>query len=117
MVATELSLIPTLASSPHSQVRLIAAELKHVINHSRSMPRDGLLDGPGSLHDNDHVDFHQVSILPAAEFTSEIAFLRPSSWLDDPTTEKNPLTIHFDNQFRLLCGDMVAEIRERCRLL
>lgn len=117
-MAEESALISTLANSPHPQVRLIAAKLKHVIDHSGSTPRDELLHGPGGRHDNDYADFRQISILPTAdelEFT-ERAFLRPSSWLEDPTTEKCPLTTHFDNQFRLLREDMVAGMREEVQI-
>ena len=118
-IAKELSLISTLANSPHPRVRLIAAKLNHVINHSRSTPRNELLNGPGGRHDNDHADFRRISILPTAdelEFTFGGAFLRQSSWLDDPTTEKDPLTTHFDNQFRLLREDMVGEMREEVQI-
>ena len=118
-IAEELSLISTLASSPHLRIRLIAAKLNHVISHSESTSRAELLNGPGGRHDNDHADFRQISILPTADelaFTFERAFLRPSSWLDDPTTEKDPLTTHFDNQFRLLREDMVGEMREEVQI-
>ena len=55
----------------------IAAEIKHVTIHLGSTPRNELLNGPGGRHDNDHVDFRQISILPTPdelESTSE-AFL------------------------------------------
>jgi hypothetical protein len=112
-------IINSLLDSPRSGVRSIAAKIKHVVNHSGSTPRSELLSGPGGRHDNDHIDFRQISILPTAdelEFTSEKAFLRPSSWLEDPATEKNRLAMHLDNQFRLLREDMVAEMREEVQI-
>ena len=118
-LAQNPSIINTLLDSPRSGVRSIAAKIKHVVNHSGSTPRSELLDGPGGRHDNDHSDFRQISILPTAdelEFTSERAFLRRSSWLEDPATEENRLATHIDNQFRLLREDMVGEIREEVQI-
>ena len=114
-LAKDPSIINILLDSPRSRVRSIAAKIKHVANHSGSTPRNELLNGPGGRHDNDHIDFRQISVLPTADeldFKSEKAFLRPSSWLEDPATEKNRLSTHLDNQFRLLREDMVAEMRE-----
>ena len=118
-LAKNPSIINSLLDSPRPGVRSIAAKIKHVVNHPESTPRSELLNGPGGRHDNDHIDFRQISILPTAdelEFTSEKAFLRPSSWLEDPATEKNRLTTHFDNQFRLLREDMVAEMRDEVQI-
>ena len=112
-------IINPLLDSPHSGIRSIAAKIGHVVNHSGSTPRGELLNGPGGRHDNDHLDFRQISILPTAdelEFTSGKAFLRESSWLDDPATEENRLAMHLDNQFRLLREDMVAEVREEVQV-
>jgi hypothetical protein len=118
-LAKDPSIINSLLESRHSGVRSIAAKIKHVVNHSESTPRSELLNGPGGRHDNDHIDFRQISILPTAdelEFTSEKSFLRPSSWLEDPATEENRVAMHFDNQFRLLREDMVAELREEVQI-
>jgi len=118
-LAKDPSIINSLLDSPRPGVRSIAAKIKHVVNHSESTPRSELLNGPGGRHDNDHIDFRQISILPTAdelEFTSEKVFLRPSSWLEDPATERNRLAMHFDNQFRLLREDMVAEMRDEVQI-
>jgi hypothetical protein len=119
MLAEDPSVIDILLESSRSRVRSMAAKIKHVLNDSGYTPRSELLNGPGGRHDNDHVDFRQISILPTAdelEFTSENAFLRPSSWLEDPGTETNRLATHLDNQFRLLREDMVAELREEVQI-
>ena len=113
------SITKTLLNSPRFSVRSIAAKIKHVAIHSGSIPRGELLDGLGGRHDNDHVDFRQISILPTAdepESTSE-AFLRPSRWLEDPATENNRLAMHLDNQFRLLREDVVGELREEVQIV
>jgi hypothetical protein len=118
MLAEESSIINTLLDSPRSGTRSIAAKIKHVVKYSGSTGSE-LLNGPGGRHDNDHVDFRDIAILPTAdelEFTSEKAFLRPSSWLENPTTEENRFDIHLDNQFRLLREDMVAEMREEVQI-
>ena len=118
-LAKNQSIINSLLDSPRSGVRSIAAKIQHIVNHSGSTPRSELLNGPGGRHDNDHIDFRQICILPTAdelEFTSEKAFLRPSSWLEDPATKKNRLATHLDNQFRLLREDMVAELRKEVQI-
>ena len=112
------SIIKTLLNSPRSSARPIAVKINHVVNHSGSTPRNELLNNPGGRHDNDHVDFRQLSILPAAdelESTSEV-FLRPSNWLENPTTENNRLAMRLDNQFRLLREDFVGELREEVQI-
>ena len=98
-----LSIIKTLLHSRFS-VRSIAAKIKHVAIQSGSNPRNESLNGPGGRHDNDHVEFCQISILPTASELESIsmAFLQPSRWLEDPVTENNRLPMHLDNQFRLL---------------
>ena len=111
-------IIKTLLNSPRSSVRSIAAKIKHVVDHSGSTPRNELLNGPGGRHDNDHVDFRQISILPTPDELESMSepFLRPSSWLEDPATENNRLAMHLDNQFRLLREDMVGEMREELQI-
>ena len=118
-LAKDPSIINILLDSPRSGTRSIAAKIKHLVNHLGSTPRSELLNGPGGRHDNDHIDFRKISVLPTAlelEFTSEKAFFRRSSWLEDPATENNRLAIHLDNQFRLLREDMVAEMREEVQV-
>jgi hypothetical protein len=119
VLAEDASVVDILLESPRSSIRSIIAKIKYVLNNSGYTPRSELLHGPGGRHDNDHVDFREISILPTADeldFTLEKAFLRPSSWLEDPVTEANRLATHLDNQFRLLREDMVAELREEVQI-
>ena len=112
------SIIKTLLDSPRFSVRSIATKIKHVAIHSGSTPRSELLNGPGGRHDNDHVDFRQISILPTPDELESIseAFLRPSRWLENPATENNRLAMHLDNQSRLLREDMIGEMREEAQI-
>ena len=116
--AINASIIKTLLNSPRSSVRSMAAKINHVINHSGSTPRNELLNGPGGRHDNDPIDFRQISILPTPDELESMSepFLRPSSWLEDPATENRRLAMHLDNQFRLLREDMVGEMREELQI-
>src|SRR5258706_8981223 len=118
-LAQDPSIIDVLAASPEYDIRGIASNISYCVKNLGTGSHSDLQNGPGGRHDNDHADFRKISILPTAaelETTSEKAFLRPSSWLDDPSTEKTRVPDHLDNQFRLLREDMVSEIREEVQI-
>ena len=118
-LAQDPSIIDVLAASPESDIRGIASNISYCVKNLGTGSHSDLQNGPGGRHDNDHADFRKISIHPTAaelETTSEKAFLRPSSWLDDPSTEKTRVPDHLDNQFRLLREDMVSEMREEVQI-
>ncbi|KDQ11900.1 hypothetical protein BOTBODRAFT_189574 [Botryobasidium botryosum FD-172 SS1] len=112
-VAQNPVILDSLLDSPHFEMRTIAQKIKHIVD-TRSASTADDADGPGGRHDNDFVDFREISILPTAdEITStEPPFLRPSAALDDPKTADTRLAMYLDNQFRLLREDMLYEMRE-----
>ncbi|KAF9517370.1 hypothetical protein BS47DRAFT_1371407 [Hydnum rufescens UP504] len=76
------------------------------------------LDGPGGRHDNDFVDFRQISILPTAHeiLCKRAPFLRPSGVMEDPDAEETREADYLDNTFRLLREDMIYEMREELQI-
>ncbi|EIN07312.1 P-loop containing nucleoside triphosphate hydrolase protein [Punctularia strigosozonata HHB-11173 SS5] len=112
-LAEDGSLVQALLGAPVHDVRVLGERIKHVLELYAS---GTVLDeqGPGGRHDNDKVNFREISILPTAdEITSrEAPFLRTSSALDHPDGEGNQVADYLDNQFRLLREDMLYEMRE-----
>lgn len=94
-------------------------KIKHIL--STLNPAAPLNDesGPGGRHDNDLVDFRQISILPTAdELTSvEPPFLLVAEAVEDPDRGSSRLAVHLDNQFRLLREEMLGGIREEIQIV
>jgi len=107
---------PLLLGSPYIDVRNLGQKIKHTISSSSITTQDDIT--PGGRHDNDFVEFREITILPTAdELTStEPPFLRPSAALDDPRTEETREALYLDNQFRLLREDMIHEMREELQI-
>jgi len=107
-------------SSPQA-VRSIGHKVKHVLDTCISLTSaNAVLDqGPGGRHDNDFEDFRAISILPTADeiASTEPAFLRPADVLEDPNTKESRISIHLDNQFRLLREDMLYEMKEELQIV
>lgn len=118
-LAQDLTARELLLSSPHFEVRTMGQKIKHILSTINSAtPVDGEC-GPGGRHDNDLVDFRQISILPTAdELTSaEPPFLLVAEAVENPDRGSSRLAIHLDNQFRLLREDMLGEIREEIQIV
>ena len=118
-LAQDLTARELLLSSPHFEVRTMGQKIKHILSTINSAtPVDGEC-GPGGRHDNDLVDFRQISILPTAdELTSaEPPFLLVAEAVEDPDRGSSRLAVHLDNQFRLLREDMLGEIREEIQIV
>lgn len=74
--------------------------------------------GPGGRHDNDFVNFRNISILPTADelMSTQFPYLRASATVDDPDSTASRVATHLDNQFRLLREDMLYEMREELQV-
>ncbi|THU96868.1 P-loop containing nucleoside triphosphate hydrolase protein [Dendrothele bispora CBS 962.96] len=110
------AVLQALIESPILDIRNAGQKIKHTISVI-STPSTAVLDDvvhPGGRHDNDFADFRKVAILPTPDelASKEPPFLRPSSSLDDPSTEHHRESLYLDNQFRLLREDMIYEMRE-----
>lgn len=119
-LAKDSDIIDPLLNHTNSDIRSIAYKIKHITT-LRSGGRVYSPDevSPGGRHDNDFVDFRQISILPTADElrSDKVPFLRPSAFLDDPKTKENRTASHMDNQFRLLREDLLYEMREEISIV
>ncbi|PGH26481.1 hypothetical protein AJ80_01795 [Polytolypa hystricis UAMH7299] len=68
---------------------------------------------PGGRHDNDLENFREISILPTPDelASTELPFYRRADEIYLADSDSRP-TAHYDNQFRLLREDMLAELRD-----
>ena len=118
-LANDSSIIDVLSKSSRPDIEDALKKIERVVAPSDSGSVPGVRDAPGGRHSNDQSDFRDILVLPTADelaFTSERTFLRPSSCLDDPSTEHERVSIHLDNQFRLLREDMLYEMREELQI-
>ncbi|KIM20569.1 hypothetical protein M408DRAFT_130278 [Serendipita vermifera MAFF 305830] len=114
-IASDSNKMQLLLNSESQEVRGLAQKIKHsmAIFAQGGQPED-LEAGPGGRHDNDFINFRQISIVPTADEIQSIrpAFIRPSVMFDDHETKDSRQAIYCDNQFRLLREDMLYEIRD-----
>ena len=118
-LANDPSIIGVLSRSSRPEVEDALKKIGRAVAASSPGSIPGAQDAPGGRHSNDQSDFRDILILPTADelaFTSERTFLRPSHCLEDPSTEPNRVSIHLDNQFRLLREDMLYEMREELQI-
>jgi hypothetical protein len=113
-VARGPGLLKMLLNMPNPDSRAIAQKIKNIVETCNLGNQVSDDYAPGGRHDNDHVDFRKITILPTADelASAELPFLRPSSWLDDPNTTDTRKAAYLDNNFRLLREDMLYELRE-----
>jgi len=118
-LAEDPSILNSLLSSPHLDIRNIAQSMKHLLTTVSTFPVIDIEDGPGGRHDNDFSDFRQIAIIPTADeiMSAQPPFLRHSEMLEDPETEKDRIAMYLDNQFRLLREDMIYEMREETQII
>ena len=114
-IARDESLIGRLLNSQSNGARTYAYKLRHLLSEPVI---DSTRSAPGGRHDNDHVDFRAITILPTTDElqSTEQPFLRTTSYLTDLDNSSARTASHLDNQFRLLREDMVGDIREEIRI-
>jgi hypothetical protein len=108
-----------LLTSSQLDTRTFGSKIKHIIaacSPGAAVDNDEV--GPGGRHDNDFVNFREITILPTADeiASNEPAFLHPSAQLEDPDPEDTRMAMYLDNQFRLLREDMLYEMREELEI-
>ncbi|KAI1495866.1 P-loop containing nucleoside triphosphate hydrolase protein [Biscogniauxia marginata] len=104
----------SIATESSPTVKGLFQKIKVLLKPSSAKISPDLINlGPGGRHDNDFVNYHDISILPTRgelESTESPFYLQASTILG---AEKETRAIdHLDNQFRLLREDMLAEMRE-----
>ena len=118
-LAHDQAVIGVLHKSSRPDIEDALKKIMRAVASSSPSSVPGAQDAPGGRHSNDQSDFRDILIFPTADelaFTSERTFLRPSNCLDDAGTEPNRVSIHLDNQFRLLREDMLYEMREELQI-
>ncbi|KAG1804061.1 P-loop containing nucleoside triphosphate hydrolase protein [Suillus subaureus] len=94
------NVLPQLTGSANLEVRLIGEKIKHILSMYGSSAPPSAANGP------------------ADEIRSEqLPFLCRSSELEDESGESTHTADYLDNTFRLLCKDMIAEMREELQAL
>ena len=113
-VAKKPSILSKLLNSSQQSVKGIGYRIQHILATFQSGTPVAGVGGPGGRHDNDFVNFRDISILPTADeiICKQPPFLRPSSVLEDPDTEETRVADYLDNTFRLLREEMIHEMRE-----
>ncbi|KAI1208325.1 P-loop containing nucleoside triphosphate hydrolase protein [Annulohypoxylon truncatum] len=100
-------------SSPPG-ARAYFQQIRALIQHSQpEIPNHARDFNPGGRHDNDFVNYHDISILPTCaelQCAERPFYLQASAMLEWKNEDRS--FNHLDNQFRLLREDMLAEIRE-----
>jgi hypothetical protein len=117
-LAEDQDTLSSLVNSQHQSVRVYGEKIKAFVDAHKVGIEVDLEYGPGGRHDNDKVDYREISILPTAEEIAslEAPFLRTSTSLDDPVMEGTRAMDYLDNQFRLLREDMLYEMREEMKI-
>ena len=118
-IAQDPSIQSFFLESPDFDLRTIGQKIKHSMSNIDAPDVEAFEQGPGGRHDNDFADFREIAIHPTADEirSTEPPFLRLAETLDDPAYEGNRLTVHLDNQFRLLREDMLKEMRDELQVI
>lgn len=102
--------------SDNHEIRTFGHRINHVL-HAKSVSIPAPVSGPGGRHDNDFIDFRQIAIYPTEDelISKEKPFYRRADAVDEAQSEQR-VAVHFDNQFRLLREDMLAELRDDLKI-
>lgn len=118
VVAQDITVQETLLQSSNLEIRTLGQKIKHCLSAVGQIPSftDGY--GPGGRHDNDFVDFREISIFPTPDelCSAEAPFLQAAVEIEELQEEDNRPAAHLENQFRLLREDMLGEIREETQI-
>lgn len=118
-VAEDKATLYLLLNLPHPDGQAIGRKIQNALSTSATVTRFEGGFSPGGRHDNDFVNFREISILPTAEeiLSTDRPFFRPASSLDDPEKHDVRAALYLDNQFRLLREDMLYEMREEVQVI
>ncbi|KAG1746047.1 P-loop containing nucleoside triphosphate hydrolase protein [Suillus paluster] len=112
------NVLSKLTSSTKLEVRLIGEKIKHILSTYGSSAPPSAANGPGGRHNNDLVNFRDITILPTSNEirSKQSPFLRRSSELEDASGESTRIADYLDNTFHLLREDMTAEMQEELQV-
>ncbi|KIK99652.1 hypothetical protein PAXRUDRAFT_30364 [Paxillus rubicundulus Ve08.2h10] len=117
-LAMKPSILDNLLASDQPALRAAALLIKEILSTTALAVISGP-KGPGGRHDNDHINFRDISIIPTADEArcTKAPFLRHASILDDPDAKETRIEDYLDNTFRLLREDMLHELKEELQLI
>ncbi|KAL9620613.1 MAG: hypothetical protein Q9160_004867 [Pyrenula sp. 1 TL-2023] len=93
------------------ETRILGHKIENFLN-TTTKSSVGAGAEPGGRHDNDFANFRQIAILPTANeiHSDERPFYRRADFIEQVDGEDR-ITVHLDNQFRLLREDLLGELR------
>lgn len=112
--AKQPSIFNRLIDSDHPEVKIAANLIKEILSTASATSAPSTPEGPGGRHDNDFINFRQISIVPTPheiECTRK-AFYRHASLLDDPAAKDTRIADYLDNTFRLLRAEMLYQLKD-----
>ena len=100
-----------LDSSSH-KIRTIGYRIDNILKTTSATLNDADGYSPGGRHDNDFENFREIAILPTPDeiASTDLPFYRRANEIYHMTSDHRP-AVHYDNQFRLLREDLLAELR------
>ncbi|KIJ16089.1 hypothetical protein PAXINDRAFT_132700, partial [Paxillus involutus ATCC 200175] len=117
-LAKKPSILSKVLSSDQPDIRAAGSLIKEILSTTSLAVISGPA-GPGGRHDNDLINFREISIIPTADEAqcTKAAFFRHASILDDPDAKETRIADYLDNTFRLLREDMLHELKEEIQFI
>lgn len=111
-IALQVTRDRSFLDSPIFELRALGCKIEHSLNLTTTNIPYRAEYKPGGRHDNDFEDFRKISIMPTPDemASTELPFYRKADEVYEAAIDHRPL-IHYDNQFRLLREDLLAELR------
>lgn len=112
--AKQPSILNRLTSSDQPEVKAAANFIKEILSTASVTSAASTPEGPGGRHDNDFINFRDISIVPTSDEIqcARKAFFRHAALLDDPDAKETRIADYLDNTFRLLREDMLHELKD-----
>ncbi|RAH75108.1 AAA family ATPase [Aspergillus aculeatinus CBS 121060] len=111
-IDTAENITQSFLDSTFQEVRTIGYRIQNIAKTIRTKVDLDDSYRPGGRHDNDFEDFREISILPTPDEIAsvEIPYYRRMCDVYNVSEAQRAVT-HYDNQFRLLREDLLAELR------
>ena len=119
-LASSSNVLGLILKSPDGETRILGQKIKSTLSLNVSEIHCDTEAKPGGRHDNDHVNYREITIMPTPDelLSRDRPFFRTADFFNDPeVVVLSRSTLYLDNQFRLLREDMLGEIREELKIL
>lgn len=110
-IASDAEVQEVLFQSDRPETRNYLQNIRHVLRNL-TVP-ESPVEGPGGRHSNDFAEYRKIAVLPPVDEIVSAAdpFLRFPDEVENTPNDRR-LSVHLDNQFRLLREDMIRELKE-----